>query len=106
VILQDSAPWSDYRFSIADTSGREPPPSEWGSKLIAWEIFPLRQAELHLEPGEEVHVSVEIKGYRLSQPGTYFVRATRWGVWTELKEDNQKFAEVVYSNPVRFTIVP
>jgi hypothetical protein len=105
-ILDKASPPFDYRLTVADASGKEPPLTDWGRKSVAREVFPISVDQIHLDAGEEIMVSVEIKGYQLSQPGTYFVRATRLGVWTEAKEDNQKFSEMVYSNPVQFTIVP
>jgi hypothetical protein len=105
--LQDSAPDTDYAIIVADTFGKEPPRTEWGKKLLSGELALLRNTTMDLEPGQEVAVTVEItRVYQLTLAGAYYARVTRGGVWAETEEDQKKFIEQAFSNPVRFTILP
>jgi hypothetical protein len=106
VTLQDSDPNYDFRVSVVGASGREPDRTAWGDTLLRGEVSLLHNRTMDLQPGQEQQVSVEITHvYRFTQPGTYYARVVRNGVWTEALEDNQKFLEVAYSNPVEFKIV-
>jgi hypothetical protein len=107
VVMVDSEPQLDYDIALTDFAGKEPSLSEWGKKNAAGQLFSLRQAELHLEPGQESEVRVEItKPYQSLRPGTYYARVTRLGVWTEFALDNEKVSEVAYSTPVQLVVTP
>jgi hypothetical protein len=107
VIMVDSEPQMDYEIAITDAGGKEPPLSEWGKKNAAGQLFSLKQSELDLEPGQEAEVRVEVtKAYQPLQPGTYYARVTRLGVWTEFAEDNTKVYEVAHANPVQLIVTP
>jgi hypothetical protein len=107
VQLEDSFPDFDFRVTVVDASGREPATTERGESLLHKPFAPLSTKELDLQPGEEQQITIEItRLYQLAQPGTYYARAVRNGVWPEAAEDNKRFREVAYSNPVEFKIVP
>jgi hypothetical protein len=87
--------------------GKEPPRTEWGDKLLRGEVWSISQQDFDLEPGKEEQAVLDItKIFQLTQPGTYFVRINRFGIWTEKDGDNDKFIETCYSPTVQFTITP
>lgn len=107
VSMGDSSPSTDYDAVVVDALGNEPPRTEWGLKKLNGDIATLRNTELRLEPGQEVHAVYDItEVFRLTKPGVYNAQLTRFRVWPETVEDAEKFIEVVRSNPFQFTIVP
>jgi hypothetical protein len=107
VVMADSDPQLDFEVVLTDAAGKEPSLSEWGKKNAAGELFALKQSEIDLEPGQEVDARIEItKAYLPLQPGIYYARVTRLGVWTEFAEDNKQVSEVAYSNPVQLIVTP
>jgi hypothetical protein len=107
VHLGYSEPIFNYGITVVDMFGKEPPRTEWGDKLLRGEVWSISQQDFDLEPGKEEQAVLDItKIFQLTQPGTYFVRINRFGIWTEKDGDNDKFIETCYSPTVQFTISP
>lgn len=106
VSLSDgSEPRADYSITVRNASGMEPPKTQFG-ELIGAGIGGSRRAQYDLGPGKDHPITIEITAlYQLTEPGTYSVRVARH-IGTVLDEDNKKYREVAYSDPVQFTIAP
>ena len=101
----------DYELTVTDSSGKEPPRTEFGRKLLRGEVILLHSESLDLQPGQQVDASLGItQVYQLSQPGTCYARAVRRAIFSPPPEprsaDGRLIVEKAFSNPVQFTIIP
>jgi hypothetical protein len=113
VTVSDYGAEVDYELIVVDSSGREVPRTRLGDQLFRGEYVLLRTAIIYLEPGQEIRAEIDVtKIYQLTEPGTYYMWATRDPFpgspdEPKLTGDLSKLPiERAFSNPVQFTIVP
>jgi hypothetical protein len=101
----DSGFDTDYDLDVADRSGNVVARTDFGRSLLDGVL--LRSTSRDIAPGEEVPAELEItRIYDLRLPGLYYARAVFRAMSAEDPEDNKRFAEQAFSNPVEFTILP
>jgi hypothetical protein len=113
VTVSDYGADVDYELIIVDTAGKEVPRTAAGDRLFRGEYVLLHTMPAYLDPGQEIRAEIEVtKIYQLTQPGIYYMWATRDPLpgspdETKLTGDLSKLPiERAFSNPVQFTIVP
>jgi hypothetical protein len=113
LIVSDYGSEVDYELIVFDSSGKELRRTRLGNQLFLGEYVLLRTAVTYLEPGQEIRAEIEVtKIYEATQPGTYYLWATRDplpGSPDELAptgDQSKRPIERAFSNPVQFTIVP
>jgi hypothetical protein len=102
----------DYELVVTDASGKEPPRTALGLKILRGDYTLLRSIGLDLDPGEQIEASIDIATiYLLTQPGTYSVRAMRNKILGDAAEASSRnhnelarSVEKAASNVVQFTI--
>jgi hypothetical protein len=113
VTVSDYGPDLDYELIVVDSSGKELTRTAYGNRLFRGEYVLLPTMVAELEPGQEIRAEIEVtKIFHVTQPGTYYMWATRDlfpGSPDEpkLTVDQSKLPiERAFSNPVQFTIAP
>jgi hypothetical protein len=113
VTVSDYGAEVDYELIVVDSSGREAPRTPLGDQLFRGQYVLLRTAVTYLEPGQEIRAEIDVtKIYQVTQPGIYYMWATRDPLpgspdEPKLTGDLSKLPiERAFSNPVQFTIVP
>jgi hypothetical protein len=113
VTVSDYGADVDYELIVVDSAGKEAPRTAAGERLFRGEYVLLRTMPAYLDPGKEIRAEIDAtKIYQLTQPGTYYMWATRDPFRGSPDEptptgDVSKLPiERAFSNPVQFTIVP
>jgi hypothetical protein len=105
VSIEETSPRIDYAVTVVDAAGREQERTDWGKRKLTGP-FAVSMRGSRLQPGEERQVSVEITGvYKLSQPGTYYVKVEFGNMNRDDPAPARKIAERAYSNTVELRIV-
>lgn len=99
---------------VADGKGNELKRTAFGNRLY-WGKYVLLRTDAHdLEPGEQIASQIELtRIYEVTQPGTYYARASRGRTSPDLDEEAKSTVEEekrpiarAFSNPIQFTVVP
>jgi hypothetical protein len=113
VAVSDFGSDVDHEIVVVDSAGKEVPRTAAGDRLFRGEYVLLHTMLAYLDPGQEIRAEIEVtKIYQLTQPGIYYMWATRDplpGSPDEPKRtgDLSKLPiERAFSNPVQFTIAP
>ncbi len=113
LIVSDYGSEVDYELVVVDSSGKELRRTRFGNQLFLGQYVLLRTAVTYLEPGQEIRAEIEVtKIYEVTQPGTYYMWATRDPLPgspdepTPTGDQSKRPIERAFSNPVQFTIVP
>jgi hypothetical protein len=115
VRIADTSWEYDYELVVTDASGKEPPRTELGRKLLAGDYVLLHSESVDLKSGQEIEASLDVtRIYQLIQPGTYYARATRSRVFPDSADEatlsstsgGPRPVEKVFSNSVQFTVLP
>jgi hypothetical protein len=113
VTVSDYGADVDFELIVVDSAGKEVPRTAAGDRLFRGEYVLLHTMLAYLEPGQEIRAEIEVtKIYQVTQPGTYYMWATRDPFpgspdEPKLTGDLSKLPiERAFSNPVQFTIVP
>jgi hypothetical protein len=105
VSIEETSPRIDYNVTVVDAAGREPERTDWGKRKLTGP-FTASMIDSRLQPGQERQATVEITGvYKLSEPGTYYVKVTFGRIYQDDPEESRKIVEIAYSNPVELKIV-
>jgi hypothetical protein len=105
VNIEETSPRIDYNVTVVDAAGREPERTDWGKKKLTGP-FAVSMIDSRLQPGQEREASVEITGvYKLSQPGTYYVKVTFGRIYQDDPEQSRKIGEMAYSNTAELKVV-
>jgi hypothetical protein len=113
VTVSDYGAEVDYGLIVVDSLGKEAPRTRLGNQVFRREYILLRTAVTYLEVGQEIRAEIDVtKIFQLTQPGIYYMWATRDPFpgspdEPKLTGDLSKLPiERAFSNPVQFTIVP
>jgi hypothetical protein len=113
VTVADNSTDIDYELIVVDSSGKELTRTPYGDGLFRGEYVLLHTGVSYLEPGQEIRAEIEVtKIYQVTQPGTYYMWATRDALpgspdEPKLTVDPSKLPiERAFSNAVKFAVVP
>jgi hypothetical protein len=113
VMVTDYGAEVDFELIVVDSTGKEAPRTRLGDQLFRGDYVLLHTTVTYLEPGQEIRAEIEVtKIYDVTQPGTYYVWATRDPLPgspdepTPTGDQSKRPIERAFSNPVQFTIIP